>query len=68
MWVASAGTRWRPWRSAYLRWRMETYTGKPAGSLELRDFVHLAVSERGQVGRFVRWLGVMDKLAKGRQD
>ena len=68
LWVASAGSRWRPWRSPYLRWRLETYTGKPARAVGLKDFVHLAVSERGQIGRFVRWLGAMDALAKGRRD
>ena len=63
LWRASAGSRLRPWRSAYLRWRVETYTGKPAGSLRLRDFWHLLVSERRQLGRFARWLGVLDRLA-----
>ncbi len=68
LWTATAGSRWRPWRSEYLRWRVETYTGKPAGSLRLSDFVHLAVTERGQMGRFVAWLGVMGRLSRGTRD
>ena len=64
LWRATAGSRWRPWRSEYLRWRMETYTGKPASSLRLADFLSLAVAERGQLGRFFFWLGAMDRLAR----
>ncbi len=62
-WTASAGFRWRPWKSPYLRWRVETYTGKPAGTLRLRDFVGLAFSERRQVGRFLRWTSELNGLA-----
>ena len=67
-WRATAGSRMRPWRSPYLRWRMETYTGKAAGSITVRDFVHLALSERRQVGRFSRWMGEMDRLRTGGKD
>ena len=38
-WKASAGHRLRPWKSPYLRWRVETFTGIPAETLRLRDFV-----------------------------
>jgi hypothetical protein len=47
---------------------METYSGKPASSLRLRDFVALFSSERGQVGHYLRWLGEMRELASPRQD
>ena len=68
LWVATAGSRLRPWRSEYLRWRMETYTGKPAATLRVRDFMQLAVAERGQLGRFFHWLGSMHRLAQGKKD
>jgi hypothetical protein len=67
LWSATAGNRLRPWRSSYLRWRVETYTGKPAASLRLRDFLHFAVSERRQLGRFSRWMGEMARLSEGRE-
>ncbi len=67
-WASTAGSRWRPWRSEYLRWRMETYSGKPAATLKAGDFLHLAVVERGQFVRFLRWLGAMMRLAEGRKD
>jgi hypothetical protein len=66
-WMASAGHRLRPWRSPYLRWRVETYTGKPAGTLRLRDFVRLIFSERRQMGRFFAWSGELHEQAAGRK-
>ena len=66
-WMASAGHRLRPWKSPYLRWRMETYTGKSAATLRLRDFVRLAVGERRQIGRFFLWTGELNQLASGKK-
>jgi len=66
-WMASAGHRLRPWKSPYLRWRVETYTGKPAGTLRLRDFVQLLFSERRQVGRFLAWAGELNEQASGKK-
>jgi hypothetical protein len=66
-WRSTAGYRLRPWRSPYLRWRMETYTGKSASTLKLSDFLHLAVSERGQMLRFFTWVGSLDKIASGKR-
>ena len=63
LWRATAGHRLAPWRSPYLRWRLETYTGKPAADIVLMDYVRLAIAERGQLLRFFAWLGVMHKLA-----
>lgn len=64
LYAASRGYRLRPGRSPYLRWRFETYTGKPAQSVRLRDFVWLAWNERGQVIRFRRWLGELKRIAE----
>ncbi len=59
LWAATRGHRLRPWRSPYLRWRLETFSGTPADGVELRDFLRLMVSERRQLLRFVRWLSEM---------
>lgn len=64
LWSACTGYRLRPWRSPYLRWRLETYTGKPAGTLVAGDFLRLAWCERGQMLRFFRWTGELRKLSK----
>jgi hypothetical protein len=66
-WMASAGHRLRPWRSEYLRWRVETFTGKPAKTLRLRDFLALAFSERRQMGRFFLWSSELNEQASGKK-
>jgi hypothetical protein len=65
-WNATRGERLRPWRSAYLRWRMETYTGQRADTITARDFWRLFWMEKRQVFRFLRWTGEMKGYA-GRQ-
>ena len=37
IWNATRGHRLAPWRSEYIRWRVETYSGKPAETLTARD-------------------------------
>jgi hypothetical protein len=65
LWQAAAGHRLRPWRRPYLRWRVETYSGKSAGSLTLGDFFRLAWAERRQMSRFALWLREMERLSHG---
>jgi hypothetical protein len=62
-WAATAGHRLRPWRSEYLRWRVETYSGKPAGTLRLRDFLQVFLAEPRQFVRFFGWSGRMRRIA-----
>ena len=66
-WVATAGNRLRPWRSAYLRWRMETYSGQKAETLTARDFLHLFLAERRQMLRFFVWAGSLEHVAHGKR-
>lgn len=42
---------------------METFTGKPASTLRLRDFAGLMLAERRQMGSYLRWLGELRELA-----
>jgi hypothetical protein len=63
LWHATRGHRLRPWRSEYLRWRLETFTGKHAGQVGARDFWKLLCSERRQVMRYVGWLAEMRNYA-----
>jgi hypothetical protein len=65
LWSATRGHRLRPWRSEYLKWRLETFTGKHAEDVGVRDFWRFAVSERGQMVRFVGWLREMRTYATG---
>ncbi len=58
-WNSTRGARLRPWRSPYLLWRVETYTGRKAESVRLRDLLHLVWIERVQMLRFSQWLHTM---------
>jgi hypothetical protein len=60
LWHATRGSRLRPWRSPYLRWRFETYTGKWAGDVVLGDFLRLVSTEGRQLLRFLAWVGEME--------
>jgi hypothetical protein len=55
LWNATRGNRLRPWRSPYLRWRLETYSGQKAETVRARDFWNLFWSEKRQFFRFLRW-------------
>src|SRR5271168_2056602 len=54
-WNATRGNRLRPWRSPYLRWRLETFTGQRADTVRARDFWNLFWREKRQFFRFLRW-------------
>ena len=59
LWRATQGSRLRPWRSPYLRWRIETYSGIPAESIRARDFWRFTWRERRELARFLRWTQAM---------
>jgi hypothetical protein len=63
LWNATHGYRLRPWKSPYLRWRLETYSGKAAETLTARDFLTFGWSEKGQLLRFLRWTGEIRRYA-----
>lgn len=54
-WMAAKGYRLRPWRSPYLRWRLETFFGPEAAELDARKFFALLWRERARLRRFLAW-------------
>lgn len=64
LWTATAGYRLRPWRSPYLRWRIETYSGMRAEEIGFRQFWRFVWRERGRLWRFLTWVAEMEKLRK----
>ncbi len=66
-WTATAGHRLRPWRSEYLRWRLETFTGKRAETVGPGDFWRMAVDERRQIFHFFRWMSQMERVSRGKK-
>jgi hypothetical protein len=57
LWNSSRGFRWRPWQSPYLRWRIETYSGIPAESIDAVRFFRFVRAERVSLFQYLRWVG-----------
>lgn len=64
IWNATSGHRLRPWRSEYLKWRIETYSGMKAEELTARDIMGFVWREKGNLLRFLRWTDRMDAWKK----
>ena len=64
IWNATRGHRLRPWRSEYLKWRIETYSGKKAESLQPKDVISFLWSEKRNLLRFLCWTDEMDDYRK----
>jgi hypothetical protein len=59
LWRATRGYRLYPWRSPYLRWRMETYWGVPACQIGFGDFWRFIWQHRRDLLRFLAWAARM---------
>ena len=59
LWTATRGYRLRPWASPYLRWRIETYQGRPADQVDGRYFLRFTWQQRRELWRFLTWAGEM---------
>ena len=55
LWQSTRGFRFRPWRSPYLRWRIETYCGWKADEIGFRKFWQFVWTRRRDLWRFLRW-------------
>ncbi len=65
-WITAAGYRLRPWRSPYLRWRLETYFGSKAQANSAGEFLGLLWRERAHLNAFLDW--VEERRAARRND
>ncbi|HWG19003.1 MAG TPA: hypothetical protein VG225_00650 [Terracidiphilus sp.] len=64
LWNATRGSRLAPWRSAYLRWRVETYSGQRAEKLTLRDVFRFMWASRWELLSFLAWTGQVQRDAR----
>ena len=64
LWNATRGHRLAPWRSPYLRWRIETYTGIKMQSIGFLEFLGFTWRERVELFRFLKWTGEMERYAR----
>jgi hypothetical protein len=62
LWRATRGNRLTPWRSPYLRWRIETYWGLRAEEITPGQFWRFVWVHRRELFRFLRWA---DRMAQG---
>lgn len=67
-WVGTRGYRLRPWRSPWMRWRIETYSGIPAEHVTFGVFWHFLWKERRELWRFLEWGARMRKLEQYRRE
>ncbi len=55
LWKATRGYRLHPWKSPYLRWRIETYWGLHADEIGFQEFWRFVWTQRRDLFRFARW-------------
>ena len=60
LWNATRGHRLRPWRSEYIKWRIETYSGMNAETMTARDIFRFTWREKWALLRFLSWTGKLD--------
>jgi hypothetical protein len=61
LWNATRGNRLTPWKSEYLKWRIETYSGKKAESLQGRDVFAFLWHSRWELLDFLAWTGQLER-------
>jgi hypothetical protein len=66
LWNATRGHRLAPWRSEYLRWRVETYSGQWAESLTSGKILSFVWKSRGELFSFLMWTGDLSREARKR--
>ena len=66
VWNATRGHRFAPWRSEYLKWRIETFSGKKAETLRGRDVLRFVWESRWELVEFLRWTGQIEREVKRR--
>jgi hypothetical protein len=61
LWNATRGYRLAPWRSEYLRWRVETYSGRWAERLTDKDVLAFLWTSRWEFLNYLFWINRLDR-------
>lgn len=61
LWNATRGHRLQPWKSEYIRWRIETYSGLHADDIKFSSFMRFVVKERWRLLHFLLWTSSVQK-------
>ena len=57
IWNATRGNRLTPWKSQYLKWRIETFSGKKAETLGAREIFKFVWDSKWELLDFLAWTG-----------
>ena len=55
LWDMTRGYRLTPWRSPYVLWRLETYTGLRADQITFGSFWEICWESRTELIRYLHW-------------
>jgi len=66
VWNATRGHRLMPWRSEYLKWRIETYSGKKASTLTTKDVFSFLWDSKWELLDFLAWTGRLEQEVRRR--
>ncbi len=66
IWNATRGHRFTPWRSEYLRWRVETFSGQRAETLTAKSVMSFFWASRWELLSFLAWTGQLDHETRKR--
>jgi hypothetical protein len=61
VWNATRGHRLAPWRSEYLRWRVETYSGQRAETLTAGKILKFVWASKWELLSFLFWTGHLER-------
>lgn len=64
LWDATRGHRLAPWRSRYVRWQVETFSGKRAETLTDKDVVSFVWASRWELLSLLVWIYRTDREAR----
>lgn len=64
IWNATRGHRFRPWRSDYIKWRIETYSGMKAETLTPGMVGQFAWQEKWRLLKFLAWTDKIESVAR----
>lgn len=66
LWNATRGNRFTPWRSDYLRWRVETFSGQRAETLTAKSVFSFLWTSRWELLSYLAWTDRLDREARKR--
>jgi hypothetical protein len=66
IWNATRGHRLAPWRSDYVRWRVETYSGQRAETVTARSMLDFAWASRWELMKYLVWIARLDHETRRR--